>query len=216
MSDFFKKAAGLIFNLDDDDTAKKQHQQADDPEKDTPATVSPMPAPISTPIHPDSALTEKFSAYFKDLYDRSNIQGPDFYEFNNMTEAMGNVIADEVKYPSVFAGFGGALTKDKLLTSAQQYLGIIQNDAVEFEHSFLTAVKSKVEDRRAQIQSKADDIRKMQEQIAALNSEIAELNKLAQEEEIRLSSEKAAYEQQSAALQARINAGMEKVKKYIR
>jgi len=215
MSEFFKKAAGLIFNVQDDEektppetaTGKKE-RVAPVPDSASPPAVQPMPAA-------DHAAFEKFKNYFKELYDKANLPGPDFYEFSNMTEAMGSIIPDDVKYPSVFAGFGGTLTKDKLLSSAGQYLDIIGKDVSEFEQSWQAAVKSKVEDRRTQIAHKAEEIQQLQEQIARLNNEIAELNRLSQEEEARLASEKTAYHQQAALLQEKIKTGIDKINRFI-
>jgi hypothetical protein len=216
MSDFFKKAAGLIFNVQDDEEKTVSEAPANEKER----TASPPPVNVSPVVQTvpaaDHAATEKFNNYFKALYEKANLPGPDFYEFSNMTEAMGSIIPDDVKYPSVFAGFGGTLTKDKLLSSAGQYLDIIQRDAAEFEQLWQAAVKNKVEDRHAQMARKADEIRQMQEQIAKLNNEIVELNKLAQDEAARLASEKNAYRQQSALLQEKIKTGVEKINRFIR
>lgn len=217
MSDFFKKAAGLIFTVQDDgektppDAAAGKRERAAGPVPDS--ASSPAVQPLAAA---DRAAFEKFKNYFRELYEKANLPGPDFYEFSNMTEAMGSIIPDDVKYPSVLAGFGGALTKDKLLSSAGQYLDVIGKDVSDFEQSWQAAVKSKVEDRRTQIARKAEDIQKMQEEIARLNNEIAELNRQAQEEEARLASEKAAYHQQAALLQEKIKTGVDKINRFIR
>lgn len=225
MSDFLKKAASLIFNVEDSDEESKQKENPSAQQQSSTGAAqqaaASAPGPAATTSYSDNKVAdektaEKFRAYFKDLYDRANMQGPDFYEFNNMTEAMGQVIADDVKYPSVFAGFGGALTKEKLLSSAQQYLDLVQRDVKDFDNSLQQAVKAKVSDRRSLIEAKAQEIKKMQEKIAALNNEIIELNKLAQDEETRLQAEKQAYHQQSEQLQLRIKSGVEKINRYIK
>jgi len=217
MSDFFKKAAGLIFNVQDDEEKTPPANAESKKEPAVHAVSDEIPSqPVKAAPVADHAVFEKFKTYFKDLYEKANLPGPDFYEFNNMTEAMGSVIPDDVKYPSVYAGFGGTLTKEKLLTSAGQYVEIIQKDTAEFEQSWQTAVKNKVEDRRGQIAHKAEEIQKMQEQIARLNNEIIELNRLAQDEESRLASEKTAYHQQAALLQEKIKNGVDKINRFIR
>lgn len=217
MSDFFKKAAGLIFNVQDDEekTPPANAESKKEPVAHAVPDGIPLPAVEVAPAA-DHAVFEKFNTYFKDLYEKANLPGPDFYEFNNMTEAMGSVIPDDVKYTSVYAGFGGTLTKEKLLTSAGQYLEIIQKDTADFEQSWQTAIKTKVEDRRGQIARKAEEIQKMQEQIARLNNEIIELNKLAQDEESRLASEKTAYHRQAGLLQEKIKNGVDKINRFIR
>ena len=133
-----------------------------------------------------------------------------------MSDAMGSALTDEVKYPAVFAGFSGQLTRDKLLSSAETYIDIIKADSLEFERSIQLAIKTKVTDRKAQLESKAQEIQKLQEKIGKLNSEIVELNQLSNQEEVRLSSEQKAYYQQSEAIQHKIQSGVEKIKLYIK
>ncbi len=216
MSDLIKKAAGLFFTVEDNDADDKK--TAKEVIKDTPKNpTDSYPGNDSSDITiPDDGSIKKFQAYFKKLYDTSNLQGPDFYEFNNMSEAMGSVIADEVKYPAVYAGFAGLVTKEKLITSAETYLNLIQNDVNEFEQSLQIALRTKVADRKNQIDIKAGKIIDLQEQIAKLNQEIIDLNKLAKEEENRLSSERLAYYQESEGLTKKIQTGLQKIKLYIK
>jgi len=221
MSDFIKKAASLIFNVEDTEANNDVHLagtplQGTIPTNINPATFNAGTTAPHQPISVDDKIVSKFQKYFKDLYDSSNLQGPDFYEFNNMSEAMGNALTDEIKYPAVFAGFAGQVTKDKLLTSAATYIDIIKADTIEFERSIQSAVKTKVTDRKAQLEAKAQEIQKLQERIGKLNSEIVELNQLSNQEEIRLSSEQKAYYQQSEAILNKIASGVEKIKLYIK
>ena len=221
MSDFLKRAAGLIFNVDDSD---------DTSDETTPAKKKPTENIISTgaaasytaPIAPassgstDNASIEKFRAYFKNLYDKANMPGADFYEYHNMVEAMGNLIADEVKYPSVYAGFGGQITKEKLVSSAQHYLELLQSDRSDFDKSYAVAKQQKVLERKAQADKKAAEIKALQEKIAALNQDIIQLNQQASEDDLRLNSEQAAYYQQSDAFQQNIRTGIDKINQYLK
>lgn len=221
MSDFIKKAASLIFNVEDTETNSKETHLAGTPSSGTiPTNITQNPFNADTSLDQsgsiDDKIVSKFQKYFKDLYNSSNLQGPDFYEFNNMSDAMGNALTDEVKYPAVFAGFTGQLTKDKLLSSAEIYINIIKADALEFERSIQLAIKTKVTDRKAQLEDKAQEIQKLQERIGKLNNEIIELNQLSNQEEVRLSSEQKAYYQQSEAILNKIQSGVEKIKLYIK
>ena len=211
MSDLIKKAAGLFFTVEDNDTDDKAttKQAAKNTPQDNDSHNSSGYGAV------DEGSIKKYQAYFKKLYDQSNLPGPDFYEFNSMAEAMGNVIADNVKYPAVYAGFAGQLTKEKLISSAETYLDIIQNDVKDFEQSFQSALNAKVADRKSQVNAKADQIKSLQEQIAKLNQEIVVLNQLAANDENKLQSERQAYYMESDGLTKKIQAGLEKIKQYI-
>lgn len=224
MSDFLKKAAGIFFNIEDSDDDKKD--DAFTGSKKTTANIIssgasdtysvPPILPNGNMAAPDNACIEKFRAYFKNLYDKANLPGADFYEYHNMVEAMGNLISDEVKYPSVFAGFGSQLSKEKLISSAQHYLELLQSDRVDFDKSFQVAKQQKVAERKDQANKKAAEIKALQEKMAALNQEIVRLNQQAGEDEGRLNNEQAAYYQQSDAFQQRIRTGVDRINQYIK
>lgn len=221
MSDFLKKAASLIFDVEDTQANTSQLKLPGTPPGAIQSNLSQNNFIAVTPSPEQSSgiddkIVSKFQQYFKDLYNNSNLQGPDFYEFTNMSDAMGSALTDEVKYPAVFAGFSGQLTKEKLLSSAETYIDIIKADSLEFEHSIQLAIKTKVTDRKAQIETKAQEIQKLQDKIGKLNNEIIELNQLSNQEEVRLSSEQKAYYQQSEAIQHKIETGVEKIKLYIK
>lgn len=216
MADFLKKAASLLFTIEETENTTENSQ----PEQRTARTAHTAPNPtvnLTQPAAPaDDKIVEKFRSYFKNIYASANIQGPDFFEFHNMAEAMGNAIPDELKYTSVFAGFAGQLTKEKLISTGNQYLSLLQNDTSEFEQSLQSTLKAKVTDRRNTIENKAQEIKKLQEKIAAINTEIVELNQKAAEDEARLAAENTAYHQQSAEWQQKIKSSLEKINLYIK
>jgi FtsZ-binding cell division protein ZapB len=216
MADFLKKAASLLFTIEETETTIEKpetHQQAQPLSAAIPGIPS---APANNKAPADDKIVEKFRSYFQKIYSSANIQGPDFFEFHNMTEAMGNAIPDELKYTSVYAGFSGQVSKEKLMTTGNQYLSILQNDTLEFEQSLQNTLKAKVTDRRNTIDSKAQEIKKLQEKIAAINNEIIELNQQAAEDEARLAAENAAYHQQASEWQQKIKTGLEKINQYIK
>jgi len=213
MSDFFKKAAGLIFNVDDDQPESKPVSPVT-PVNRVAAPVSSSPIPSNVVV--ESSVTEKFQLYFKSLYEKANQPGADFYEYYNMVEAMGSLIADDVKYPSVFAGFGDQVSKEKLLSSANYYLDLMLNDRQDFEKSLVTARQQKVQARKEQADKKSDQIKALQAQIADLNKDIIELNTQASDDDARLAAEETAYNIQSAASIRRIKSGIDGINQYLK
>ncbi len=211
MADFLKKAASLLFTIEETEKTIEKPES----KQEVPPSIPPV-SHTQIPSTADEKIVEKFRSYFKNVYTSANIPGPDFFEFHSMTEAMGNAIPDELKYTSVYAGFAGQVNKEKLVDTGHQYLNILQNDIKEFEHSLQSTFKIKVTDRRNAIENKAQEIKKLQEKIAALNNEIIALNQQAAEDEARLAAENAAYHQQSAEWQQKIKTGLDKINQYIK
>ncbi len=216
MSDFLRKAAGLIFNVEDS-KEEPAGQKSSIPQKAVSQAAAHTGGHNTSPtVTPDNSSVEKFQAYFKALYNKANLPGPDFYEYHNMVEAMGDLITDDVKYPSVFAGFGGQLDKEKLVNSGQQYLDIIAADRADFDKTFQVAKLQKVAERQKLADKKAVEIKALQEKIAALNQEIVQLSQQASADELRLNNEQAAYLQQSDSFRQRITNSIERIKQYIK
>src|SRR5689334_20593919 len=124
-------------------------------DKEISATVKPIvkqsSPQIAAPdnISPATPSTGKFKQYFDKLFSDANIPGPDYFEFSKMTEAM-NIITDErARYSAAFAGLSvQGLDKQKLLSTATEYLKILDTDANNFNSTVDAALKEKVEGKQ--------------------------------------------------------------------
>ena len=124
-------------------------EDAPEEKKDAVPTVQPVTAPTSPVTQPVWTTTgtvtpsnqvptssneiAKFMQYFEGLFDKSNLPGPDYYEFIKMHQAMPSVLTDDQKIQAAFAGVSAqGLTKEQLVITAQKYIDIIDEDSKKF------------------------------------------------------------------------------------
>jgi predicted nucleic acid-binding Zn-ribbon protein len=135
-----------------------------------------------------------------------------------MSEAMGN-LPDNVKFPAVFNALKiQGLTKASLLSSAQEYIKIIDNDAIQFnaaiDQKVVTGIESskkEIENLRGGIQSKTDMITALQNEIVNDQSRIQQLSESIQGEESKLSIKISSYKNANENKRGAISQDIEKI-----
>jgi hypothetical protein len=133
MANFLKKALGLFveFEPNEKTDANVHHDVAQKfPLSNIKATTQAMPAMSEADI-------DKFEQHFSGLFERSNLPGPDYYEFWKMMETLEAHVPDEkTRMAAVFATLSiQGLTKQTLLETAAQSKQIVETDRTEFEKS---------------------------------------------------------------------------------
>jgi hypothetical protein len=99
----------------------------------------PAPAPVeTTPVSPAVPVApmaeQRFAGYFDKLFSDANIPGPDYYEFARMIVAMQVIPDERARYAAAFAGLQvQGLDKEKLLSTAAEYLRVLATDADQFQ-----------------------------------------------------------------------------------
>jgi len=171
-------------------------------------------APIALPA--DAPAGGKFRQHFDRLFEEANIPGPDYFEFSKMIEAM-NVIPDErSRYLAAYAGLSvQGLTRQLLLSTADEYLSVLAKDAQAFHATVNAAVQEKVLGKTKEREEKQLRIKALSEEMARLGAEIEKLDREIGENEEKIRNNSSTYDNESVQLKNRILLDIEKIKSHI-
>lgn len=190
-----------------------------DEEKSPPANAaSPAPDYSNTGKEyiPAAENSAKFKQYFDKLFRDANIPGPDYFEFSKMTEAMQSITDEKARYGAAFAGLGvQGLDKTKLLSTAAEYLRVLDTDAANFDSTVDAALQEKVHAKQTEIAAKTTRIEQLTKEIGELNRQIAVLENEIKENEEKIESNSGGYKIESEKMKMRIMNDIEKIKQYI-
>ena len=183
-----------------------------------PENVESRPASPAAPAtsQPTAATSQRFTDYFDKLFSDANIPGPDYYEFSRMIIAMRAIPDERARYVAAFAGLQvQGLDKEKLLSTASEYLRVLTTDAERFRQTVDTALQEKVQKRSAEadeksrrIQALSEEILQLQQQIAAMQQEIAESKE-------KLAASSGGYTAECDRRRQQIEADIDKIKNFI-
>lgn len=188
--------------------------------------VNPAYMPAGTNMTTGSISNEdiqSFAKHFDDLFKKANLPGPDYYEFQSMCQAMGN-LPDETKFAAVFNGLKvQGLTKEGLLQTAGTYINVLEEDEKNFASAIDEKIISDIKNKRATAEQKKGEIKKKEEMIEALKGditketgEIADLEKDANEQEAKANIKSATYKTVCDARKNAILMDVEKIKTIIK
>jgi peptidoglycan hydrolase CwlO-like protein len=127
------------------------------------------------------------------------------------------MIADEqARYQAAFAGLHvQGLTKQKLLSTATEYLNLVESDSVNFQASISQALEEKVKGRQREIEEKSARIQLLTHEINELHQQLSLLQKEMQEQESKIAVNSNGYLAMAEACKAHIRHDMDKIDAYI-
>ena len=158
----------------------------------------------------------RFIEYFDKLFSEANIPGPDYYEFSKMIEAMQAIPDEQARFYAAYAGLQvQGLDKEKLLSTAGEYLRVLSSDAGHFQATVDSALQEKVQRRTTEAEEKGERIRQLSQEILDLQSQITALQAEIRENKEKIESSSGGYTVESERRRARIEADIEKIKHYI-
>jgi len=181
----------------------------------------PAPAPVeTTPASPASPVApmadQRFAGYFDKLFSDANIPGPDYYEFTRMILAMQAISDERARYAAAFAGLQvQGLDKEKLLSTAGDYVRVLETDAEHFRRTVDTALQEKVHRRSAEAEEKGRRIEALTKEIVELQQQIDGLQKEVAEAKEKLDVSSSGYTAESERRKQQILADIEKIKQFI-
>lgn len=179
----------------------------------TPVTPA-IPAASAAPATP--ATEQRFAGYFDKLFSDANIPGPDYYEFARMIVAMQVIPDERARYAAAFAGLQvQGLDKEKLLSTANEYLRVLSTDADQFQKTLDAALQEKVHRRSAEAEEKSRRIEVLSKEILDLQQQIGALQKEVAEAKEKLDVSSSGYTAESERRKQQIQADIEKIKQFI-
>ena len=163
-----------------------------------------------------STDTGKFKQYFNKLFEEANIQGPDYYEFSKMIDAMAAITDEKARYLAAFAGLSvQGLDKARLLSTASQYLQVLETDASNFNNTIDATLHEKVVSKKSEIEEMSKRIEQLSQEIAELQNKIAVLQNEISDNEQKIESNSSGYQVESVNMKNRIQSDIEKIKEHI-
>lgn len=171
-----------------------------------------QPEPVVISARPDQRFTE----YFDKLFSEANIPGPDYYEFARMIAAMQAIADERARYVAAFAGLQvQGLDREKLLSTAGEYIRMLTADAERFGKTVDTALQEKVHARTAELEEKGKRIQALSQEILGLQSQIGAMENEIREAKSKLETNSNAYAAENERRKQQIQADISKIENYI-
>ena len=158
----------------------------------------------------------RFIEYFDKLFSEANIPGPDYYEFSKMIEAMQAIPDEQARFYAAYTGLQvQGLDKEKLLSTAGEYLRILSADASHFQATVDSALQEKVQRRATEAEEKSERIRQLSQEILELQGQITALQTEIRENKEKIEASSGGYTVECERRKAQIETDIEKIKHYI-
>jgi hypothetical protein len=167
--------------------SEAQHPIVGDSKKAATADQTPVYSPGGTITVP----MPEHQQYFEKLVEDANVKNPlfkgaDYKEFVDSKLDIDDISDEALKYKTAFNILkGSGLTKEKLLSTGQEYLNIIGRDLNTFLSAFSLQYKKELGKNEALIQKKAEELQLLTQKATALKKEINQLT-----QEISLAKDK--------------------------
>ncbi|MEJ7914191.1 MAG: hypothetical protein WKF70_13610 [Chitinophagaceae bacterium] len=116
--------------------------------------------------------------YFEQLVAKANASNPqfagaDYKEFVDSKVDIDDITDETLRYKTAFNVLrGSGLTRDKLLSTGQEYLNIIGRDLNAFQSAHGQRYKKEVQPKELQIQKKAEELSALALKMSVLKTEI--------------------------------------------
>ncbi|MEP6648137.1 MAG: hypothetical protein ABJC12_13690 [Saprospiraceae bacterium] len=192
----FKKLKSLFVIEDENASLEAKSSPAENTTTSKIESTLVHKAPVVTPVAGvDGQVQDKFLQVLFDALQANNQEGFDYLEFKDFLRSLANVpMDDNTRFKSAFATAQtmGA-TKDKLLSSAKQYIAILGNEDAKFKEAL-----SGQKDRN--LTGKQDDIKNLEKTIQDNETEME-----------KLKAENEDHRKQITTLEHDINAASEKL-----
>lgn len=204
-----------------DERKEKINSEANTASAET-SIATDAPSPSYEPSQPAStpASSSEYNKYFENLIEDANaknplFQGTDFKEFIDSkidVEAIGD---EETRYKTAFNVLKRTgLTKEKLVTTGQQYIKLIEQDLKGFENAYIQQYKTDVEQKEQLLQKKTAELQALNDKISALNQEMKQMSQQVVQNKEKLNNNKTAFISAGEEKKKEIESELQKIARY--
>lgn len=187
-------------------------------DKTAPASNTPVTSGNSTGAA--KASMAEYQKHFENLIEEANAKNP-FFQGTDLKEFIDSkvdveAIADEgTRYKTAFNVLRRTgLTKERLVSTGQEYIKIIENDLKGFENAYSQQYKTDVEQMENTLQGKVLELKTLNEKIAGLNQEIKQISEKVSQSKERLNSNKNAFIKAGENKKKELQAELGKIDEY--
>lgn len=185
---------------------------------DVPASHAGVPtfSPSGTLVKPLPAHVQ----YFENLIDEANrsnplFRGADYKEFVDSKFDIDDITDEALKFQTAYNMLQGTgLTKEKLLTTGQEYINLIGRDMNAFQGAFAMKYRRELQPKEAQVQKKAEELQALVQKMNALKAEINQLTQDMNLAKEQLKTTKASFLLAGENKQVEIDAELQKIAQY--
>lgn len=195
---------------------------------DKPKPVGDKPQPVTQPAYPGpvsgsvvlTPSNDEITNHLEEVLKTANenkFPGDDYYEFYKTKKVMAHLPTDELKYMTAFSVLSmNGLTKQKLVDTASQYVGVIDNDVKQFEASLAQAVDNNVTKKKQLIEAKAKEISELVAKVKILEGELQTLNGEVQASEAKFQTKRATFITAAQSMKDHIASEINNINTYIK
>lgn len=179
----------------------------------------PLPSPTAAPAGAVTALPEH-RTYFENLMDEANaknplFQGTDFKEFIESKSDIDAISDEATRYRTAFSVLKRTgLTKERLLSTGQEYLNIIGRALNSYQSAFAQQYQKDVKGKEALLQKKAEEVQALNEKIASLKNEIKQISGEITANQQKLDAARSSFFAAGETKQTEIQEELQKIQQY--
>ena len=181
-------------------------------------------APSYTPSQATSSsnpsASNDYHKYFENLIEEANakspmFQGTDFKEFIDSKIDVEAIADEDMRYKTAFNVLKRTgLTKEKLVTTGQEYIKLIDQDLKGFTDAYNQQYKADVETQEQLLQRKAEELQALNDKISALNQEMKQMSEQVVQNKEKLSLNKNAFISAGEEKKNEIQMELQKINQY--
>lgn len=198
-----------------------------------------LPTPMATPtkVQVQETITvqnasgtgvvdKKFVDHFVSLLENSNLKGPDYFEYMQALKSLAGLgLSEDKQYQAAWAGFkamGGITDVSVLVNTANQYVGMLDNDRQNFLKDVDTAISQKVGGLKNDLKATQDEnesiakqITDLQNRIKGNDEKISKITTDISEQSAKITTNKNNYEITYSSFVEQIKGDIAKISQYL-